>query len=68
MHQPLPPQSGHPHHRPLHGLQFQHPHLLPGTVGDDIHISYYLRILDYLHEFVIEEADFQKVWMELGGF
>ena len=51
----------------MHRLQHQYPHLLPGTVGLDTRISYYLRILDYLHHFVINEDDFRQVWMKLGG-
>ena len=42
--------------------------LLRSTVRADTRISYYLRILDYLHDFVIEEEDFRKAWLKLGGY
>ncbi|WP_294601596.1 hypothetical protein [uncultured Bacteroides sp.] len=51
----------------MYRLQHQYPHVLRSTVRVDTNISYYLRIPDYLHEFVIEEKDFRKLWMKLGG-
>lgn len=68
MYQSSSYRAGNSHHNALRRLQYQYPHLLRDAVGADIKISYYLRVLDYLHDFLIEEEDFRKVWMELGGY
>lgn len=68
MHQPASHEAEHPRHNALYRVQNQCPHLLRSTVRADTRISYYLRILDYLHDFVIEEEDFREAWLKLGGY
>jgi hypothetical protein len=44
------------------GLPHQYTHLLRSPLGADTNISYYTRIFNYLHEFVINEEDYRKLW------